>query len=200
MTQLAQSLFVTIGLARIARVIPNIADPTASPVKGALLELMLPGLHLLNAVAVLDEALADYVEVKSIPWPPKTKRDLFNRIDIVAKAVPDLDAQRLHQVRDLRNSIAHASDSQPSRPGRTLTWTALDDALVDIARVFVALGLIERIPSIVAFYERHPALFLDDLGPSGERMRHRHRVGAKIDDDVHIEFSHEIAYLPPSPR
>jgi hypothetical protein len=197
MTQLAQSLFTAIALARIARAIPNIPDPTASPVKGALLELMLPGLHLLSAVAVLDEALSDYVEVKNIPWPPKTKRDLFNRIDVVAKALAGLDAQRLHQVRELRNSIAHARGSQLYG---TLTWTALDDALVDVARAFVALGLIERIPKIVAFYERHPTLFLDDLGPSGERVRHQHRIGANIDDELLIEFSHEIAYFPPNTR
>jgi hypothetical protein len=197
MTQLGQLLFATIGLARIARVIPSIPDPTASPVKGALLELMLPALHLLNAVAVLDEALSDYVEVRNIPWPPKTRRDLFNRKDVVAKALPGLDAQRLHRVRELRNSVAHASDSQICR---ALTWTALDDALVDVAGAFVALGLIERIPDIVAFYERHPTLFLDDLGPGGERMRHRHRVGAKIDDDLLMEFSYEIAYLPPDAR
>lgn len=197
MAEVAESLFTAIGLARIARVVPSIPDPAASPVKGALLELMLPGLHLLNAVAVLDEALSDYVEVKNLPWPPKTRRDLFNRIEVVAKALPELDAQRLHRVRELRNSIAHRKDA---RLAQTLSWTALDDALMDIARAFVALRLIERIPNIVAFYERHPTLFLDDLGPNGERMRHRHRVGAKIDDDLLMELVHEIAYFPPSAR
>ena len=99
MTEFAQSLFTTIGLARIARAIPDIQDPTASPVKSALLGLMLPGLHLLNAVALLDEALSDYIEVRDIPWPPKTRSDLFSRITVVANALPDLDAQRLHRVR-----------------------------------------------------------------------------------------------------
>jgi hypothetical protein len=197
MTQLTQSLFTAIGLARIARIIPNIPDPTPSPVKGALLGLMLPGLHLLNVVAVLDEALSDYVEAKNIPWPPKTRRDLFNRIDVVAKVVPGLNAECLHRIGEIRNSIAHASDS---RLYRALPWADLDDTLVDIAGAFVALGLIERTLNIVAFYERHPTLFLDDLGPNGERMRHRHRVGANIDDDLLIEFSHEIAYFPPQAR
>lgn len=197
MNDLVRSLFTTIGLARIARVIPNIPDPTPSPVKGALLELLLPGLHLLNAVAILDEALSDHVEVTNIPWPPKTRRDLFNRLNVVAAAVPDLNAERLHSVRVLRNSVAHAGDPALQR---TVSWAALDDALTEVAGAFVALGLIEHVPNIVAFYERHPTLFLDEVGPNGERMRHRHRVGAKADDDLLIEFGHEIAYFPPGAR
>ena len=59
MTGSVESLLAAIGCARIARVIPNVLDPTTSPVKGALLELMLPAVHLLNAVAILDEALSD---------------------------------------------------------------------------------------------------------------------------------------------
>ena len=59
------------------------------------------------------------------------------------------------------------------------------------------MGLIESSPKIVAFYERNPALFLDELGPSGERIRHTHRVGAKVNDEVFLEYSSEIAYFPP---
>ena len=179
MTPWAQTLFRAIGLARIARIIPNVPDPSPSPVKGALLELMLPGLHLLNVVSVLDDALSDYVEVNNIPWPANTNRNLFHRIDVVARTVPGIRSEHLHQIRELRNSVAHASETSP---GQALTWAALDEALVEVAGAFIAMKLIDRVPQIVGFYERHPTLFVDDLGPEGERMRHRHRVGAKVDD------------------
>jgi hypothetical protein len=58
------------------------------------------------------------------------------------------------------------------------------------------LGLIGDTPQIVAFYERTPELFLSELGPSGERMRHKYIIGAKLNDEVFMEFSHEISYFP----
>jgi hypothetical protein len=60
------------------------------------------------------------------------------------------------------------------------------------------LGIIGDTPQIGAIYERTPELFLNELGPSGERMRHKFIVGAKLNDEVCMEFSREISYFPPS--
>lgn len=73
----------------------------------------------------------------------------------------------------------------------------LDEAIEDIAEGFVAMGIIESSPSIIAFYERNPTVFPDELGPSGERMRHAHLVGAKVNGEVFLEYSSEIVYFPP---
>jgi len=70
MTDWENSLCRAIALGRITQIIPNIRDPLQSPVKDGLFGLMLPGLHLLTIVSVLDEALADYVEIQEVPWPP----------------------------------------------------------------------------------------------------------------------------------
>ena len=194
MSHLSSSLYKAIGLARIAKLIPTVHDPSESPVKGALLGLMLPSLHLLTLVSVLDEALCEYIEIKNIPWPSGKRWDLCNRLDVVSNFLPGLNADRLHQIRKVRNSIAHSGQTSRDQP---ITWTILDDAIVEIAQSFVVMGLIESSPKIVAFYERNPALFLDELGPSGERIRHTHRVGAKVNDEVFLEYSSEIAYFPP---
>lgn len=195
MTDWENALCRAIAFARITQIIPNITDPLQSPVKGALVGLMLPGLHLLTIVSVLDEALADYVEVKDVPWPPKTRKDLFNRIDVISKEVTGLDAARLHHIREMRNAVAHQSDASQSL---AVNWESLEQAIATIVDTFVTLGMIEVAPCIVGFYERDPTLFLDEPGPNGERMRHRHRVGAKVNDRVFLEYSHEIAYFPPN--
>ena len=61
------------------------------------------------------------------------------------------------------------------------------------------LGFIREIPNIEAFFERTPELFPDELGPNGERVRHNFTVGAKLNDNVFISFSHDVAYYPPAP-
>lgn len=193
MNKWEQTLFKSIGISHIARIIPQIPDVTPSPVKGALLGMMLPSLHYLAIVGILDEALAEYLEVKNIPWPNKTKRDLFNRIKVVSGVVSRIDTIVLQMIRERRNVIAHEPDSILSRP---VTWDELDIAISHVCRSIQELGLINDTPPIVAFYERIPELFPNELGPSGERIRHKYIVGAKLNDEVFMEFSQEILYFP----
>lgn len=190
-----QTLVKTIGLSHISRIIPQIPDITPSPVKGALLGRMLPSLHYLAVVATLDEALADYVEVKNVPWPKKTKRDLFNLIRVVSAAVMGIDAVLLQEIRVRRNLIAHEPDSILSHP---VTWEELDGAIGCVCRSMKELGIIGEIPQIEAFYERVPELFPDEPGPNGERIRHKFTVGATLNHEVYMRFTHEIAYFPPA--
>ena len=189
-----RTLFKSIGLSRISKIIPQIPDVTPSPVKEALLGTMLPSLHYLAIVATLDEALAEYVEINNVPWPNKTKRDLFNRIKVVSGVVSGIDAVVLQEIRERRNVIAHEPDSTLSRP---VTWEELDGAIGCVCFAMKELGLIGDTPQIIAFCERTPELFLNELGSSGERMRHKFIVGAKLNDEVFLEFSREISYFPP---
>lgn len=194
LAHLSDSLYTAIGMARIAKLIPTIHDPLQSPVKGQLLGHMLPGLHLITLVSVLDEALCEYIEIHNLPWPSEKRRDLCNRLDVVSTFVPCLNTSRLHQIRKIRNSIAHSSCISRDQ---AITWTMLDEAIENIAEGFVAMRIIESSPSIIAFYERKPTVFPDELGPSGERMRHVHLVGAKVNGEVFLEYSSEIVYFPP---
>ena len=195
MNKWERTLFKSIGISRISRIIPQIPDVTPSPVKGALLGTMLPSLHYLALVATLDEALSEYLEVNNIPWPNKTKRDLFNRINVVSSVVHNLVAVVIQKIRERRNSIAHEPDSIFSNP---VTWGELDEAIEHICSAMKEMGLISVIPQIDAFYERIPELFPNELGPNGERMRHQYTIGAKLNNEVFLEFSHEISCFPPS--
>jgi hypothetical protein len=160
-----------------------------------LLGFLLPSLHLLAVVGVLDEALTDYIEVKGIAWPKKRKPDLFNRITAVAAAVTSLDAPPLQSIREARNRVAHAVDPVPQQP---LTWLELEVAMKVVSEAFVTLGYLTTSPVIAGFLERDPTLFLDELGPSGERVRHKFRVGARVNGEDFLEFSTEILYFPPT--
>lgn len=189
-----ESFLRCVGLARIARIILNIADPLPSPIKGALLNASLPMVYLLAVVAVLDEALSDYVETAGITWPARTKRDLCNRITVVAGAVSGINAARLHEIRELRNSVAHP---KPGDPSSIVDWAGLDSAIESVGEALVAMQCIDRVPDVRAGYQRTPTLYPKELGPNGERVRHRHRVVATRDGREFLEYVSEIAYSPP---
>lgn len=195
-TDWESTLFKSIGMACISKIISRVPDVTPSPVKGALLALTLPSLHYLTIVSILDEGLSEHIDSKKLPWPPKTKHDLFNRINVVAAAVPTINPDLLHEIRERRNKIAHEPDSVLSRP---LTWEQLDQAITGVCQTIKELGLIGTVPRIDAFFERTPQLFPNELGPNGERIRHSFLIGAKLNDEVFISFTHDISYFPPTP-
>lgn len=183
-----------VGLARTARMIPGIADPLPSPVKGALLNASLPAVYLLAVVAVLDDALSDYIDTNGIEWPRKTKRDLYNLINVAAAVVPGMDADRLHEVRQLRNGVAHPTAGEPVA---AVDWARLDSVIEVVGEALVEMRLMDRVPDVRAGYERKPTLFPRELGPDGERVRHRHRIYATRDGQEFLEYVTEIAYRPP---
>jgi hypothetical protein len=184
MTDPAGTIIKSIALARISRVIPQIADGTPSPVKGAILDKLLPSLHFLAIVSSLDNALTEYVQLKCIPWPSKTKQDLSNRIDVVSASLP-IDAVSLHRIRRRRNEIAHEPESVITA---SITWTELDSASNQILKATKAMGFINELPTVTVSYERIPTIFPDELGPNGARIKHRHVIGAKCDDTTVLNF------------
>ena len=70
-------------------------------------------------------------------------------------------------------------------------------AITLICHTMKELDLIRDIPNIIAFYERTPQLFLDELGPNGERIRHSFTVGAKLNDETFISYNRDVLYFPP---
>lgn len=191
--RMREELLVAISWARISKIIPAIPDPSQSPAKGALLGMLLPSVHLLALASVLDEALECYVEVKSIPWPESTRRDLYNRIEVVANNLASLDRSRLQELRKQRNRVAHTATLGES----SITWAQLEDETLALLTAFVALGVLDKVPNIQAFFERNPTIYDEELGPDGELVRHEFVVGSKVDGQVCITYEHTIAYFPP---
>ena len=194
MHPIVETLYQSIAFARIAKIVPRVPDPLPSPVKGDLLNRMMPGVHLLTLVSVLDQALEDYVGEKRIAWPPKTKRDLFNRINVLADHVPALDTTRLHWLRELRNRIAHPTGISAHQ---SVTWSDIDVAIELATETMLALGLDECTRKVEAFFERTPTVYPDALGPNGERIRYSHRIGAMIDGKLFLEYGIEMLHFPP---
>jgi hypothetical protein len=193
MHPLAQTLYQSIAFAQIAKIIPRIPDPLPSPVKGELINWMMPGVHLLTLVSVLDQALEEYANENDVAWPPKTKRDLFNRINVLSGHIPALDKEGLHRVRELRNRIAHPTGISAHA---SVKWSDID-VVVDVAtRTVLTLGFDQCTRKIEAFFERTPTLYLDELGPNGERVKHSHRIGATIDNEVFLEYEVEVSHFP----
>jgi len=156
---------------------------------------MMPGVHLLTLVSVLDDALEEHIVTQEILWPPKTKRDLFNRIKVVGSCRPGLNQTSLNEIREARNAVAHGVEIDGPK---SITWKSLDIAIDVAMDTFSVLSLHDRAPKIEAYFQRHPTLYPDELGPSGERMRQSHRVGARIDDEILLEYGIEVSYLPPT--
>jgi len=193
MTHVGLALTKAIAMARISTLIPSIADPCASPVKGALLGSILPGVHLIGIVSALDEALAEYIDANGVAWPKNKKPNLSNRIELVANVVPRIKAKELHLIRELRNSVAHDTSSAVATP---LTWKTLNEAIGTVASAFIELGFLSAMPNIEAYFFREPTLYLEALGPNGEIVRHHFRVGAKMDGVPFLEYSTDVSYGP----
>ena len=192
MTKTGRALLRVIGFAKMMKFIPTIADPMHSPVKGALLGFTLPSTLILSLVAVLDDGLAAYIEDSNLPWPSEKRPSLSSRINVVSEHLTEMNSARLHEIRKLRNSVAHLGE-----PGKVqVTWDELEEIAEEIVESFVAMEFLENSPRLDVFYERHPTLYPDELGPEGEIIRHRHLIGVKIDEVIFMEYQHEVGYMP----
>lgn len=192
MTKLGRALLRVIGFAKMMKIIPTIADPTQSPVKGALLGLTLPSTLILSLVAVLDDGLATYIDDSNLPWPPGKRRTLSSRIDVVSEHLTELNSARLQEIRKLRNAVAHAGEPGDGQ----VKWDELERIADDIVESFVAMEFLETSPRLEVFYKRHSMLSPDELGPKGEIVRSRHLIGVKIGAVLLMEYRYEVGYMP----
>ena len=83
--------------------------PNLSP-RNPVLDAMLSSLLHVKLVAILDEALIEYLEIKSLVVPKKSYgNSLYGRICFLGDNGALKSAGDLHAVRDRRNSVAHES-------------------------------------------------------------------------------------------
>ena len=153
-----------------------------------------PSLRYLSIIAILDEALADYIEENSVPWLSKTARVLFNRINVISDIVMAIHAGVLQRIRERRNMITHEPASILIQP---VTWGELEDTISHVLHSLQARGLIGNAPQITAFHEMTAELFPNELGPNEKRIRYKHRIWVEHNDEVLMEFSHEVSCSPP---
>jgi hypothetical protein len=184
-------LIRVICVAQISKLIPIIGDTSSSAIRANILDKTLPAMHLLNLASSLDHALEEYIEINSVEWPKKTKSDLFNRIEVLCSIIPNLDSDSLHNIREIRNKIAHEADIDYLQE---ITWEIFEENQDTVLTTFITLGALTTKPVISAHAERTPTLYVNERGPNGERMVHSHRVWAEVDENIKIEHNVNISF------
>lgn len=106
--------------------------------RNPLLDRMLPGLLLLKSVALLDAALAGYMQRN---LPERNAENLHAKIAVLASEGRLGSAELLHGVRRRRNAVAH-------EPSAVLTWPELDADVGVVRDALVELGVVQRLPQL----------------------------------------------------
>ncbi len=163
----------------LARNYPLSIELPLGEVRNPILERLLPSYSFMRLVSLLDEALADFIEEKSLPFPTKVKQDLYNRVEFLSWEGYLTNAKALHDLRERRKSLAHQSDPE------YVDWAYLNMALGTVEIALKHLGLVETRPVYEFFAERVEAPAPDDPKVA---FAFNHRVGLKKDGKVVIGF------------
>jgi hypothetical protein len=193
MIDISNTLLKTVGLSKISHDVLLMPGDSATPVKGQLLGMILPSQHFLAIVGLLDETLKEYIINKNVSWPKDKKQNLKNRIDVVSSIIPTLNLTQLQCIRLRRNEIAHEPNITLTNP---ITWDEYDQAVDNICSAVRDMGFISEIPNISSSWERTPTLYLDELGPEGERIRFNYLFRAKLDEEVFMEYRQTVLNFP----
>jgi hypothetical protein len=184
----------TISLSRVSKGLPSISDPLLSHIKGKYTNTLLPALHFVAVVALMDEALGSVIEA-AIGWPKKSKRDLYNKIEIVKRRFPIVKKSELHKIRERRNELSHEPLIAIRRP---VSWDELEGAIFCIGNTLMLLGVISSLPQIEFFWKRDVQTYPDQLGPSGERLRYLYYIGVRVNGNEALIWKESVLCLPPT--
>lgn len=150
-------------------------DNPGPPPKNPVLEQILPSLLHIKAVAILDHSLRAWLDAKRMTVPKKPYgTDLKGRIDYLADQGQISDRQRLHELRGVRNDLAH-------EPAEVVTWADLDRDIANINDVLMGLSLVGELPRLEIFAERSGAQ--ESIDPRVNCVFH-YQVAVKEADQV----------------
>lgn len=147
--------------------------------KNPVLEYLLPSLLYIKLVAILDEALAHFVAQAQLTMPRPYRKDLNGRIDFVCDCGFLGRPGLLHEIRDLRNSLAHETSGN-------ISWASLESDLAIIQEELRLLGLVGERPEYRYFGERGQA---QDSEEPGIAYTQDYRYGLTRDGQVTTEIS-----------
>ncbi len=162
----------------------NYKVPTAlrgygGTVPNPIVDRMLPSLFFMRLMALLDEALEFYIKENAIAWPPKTKKDLFNRIGVLRRAHRLADPGRCVAASRKRNDIAH-------QQGNYADWSELAETVNVIEGELRNLGLVGPRP-VYEFYAQKGAA--EAGAEPGVAFSFRYSYGLKQNGHKIVEVS-----------
>jgi hypothetical protein len=129
--------------------------------RNPLIEHILPSVTLVKAVAVFDEAAEEYID-RNGGLPSGYRATLDGRLRFLADRSLVANGLQLHQVRALRNRVAHEREAHA-------TWQELESALGELESALIALNLVQPRPQLDYFGERSGITPSDQPGVLGTR-------------------------------
>lgn len=168
----------------------------AAAAQGVIAGLFLPALLYVKLVAILDEALKEYITSNRAVLSGSYKGSLHGRLEHLDKHGALTYSQRLWDIKDLRNAVGHRPTSPANWQQHQVSWQTLAAAVDDAQAVLMRLGLVGPRPNYQAFAERE--VEHEPASRPSVYMTHTYRYGVKEDDAVIIAFSHVIDYDRPT--
>ncbi len=130
---------------------PHLLDMSTMP--NPILDKLLPTLLFVQLASFLDEALETYRHRGGISFPPRTKQDLYHRVELLRDRLKN--PEDLHRIRTDRRDLAH-------NPHAFVLWQHLDDAIDLVDAELQNLGLVGTRPTYEFFAERSGAQASND--------------------------------------
>jgi hypothetical protein len=143
-----------------------------------ILDNLLPSLLVVKLASLLDEALSEYIALKSLTMPRTYRSDFNGRINFLRDGGHLRDALKLHELREFRNELAHEFTGKA-------TWKDLDAAMETADNEFQHLGFVGTRPQFEISAERAP------VEPSNSRylMSFNYSVTLKSEGKKVAEFT-----------
>lgn len=158
---------------------PYLLNGFGGTFRNPLLDYLLPSLLYVKMVAILDEALLNFINEHGLTVPKNYKKSLHGRIEYLNDKSSIANYTALHGVRDLRNLLAH-------EVSETTTWDNLKTDLDTVENELQHLGLVGDRPSYEYFGERSA---MRDCDEPGIAFAQDFRFGVKCHDRVTTEIS-----------
>lgn len=125
--------------------------------RNPILDYLLPSLLYVKLVAILDEAIKDYLKQKGLKPPKQYKKDLNGRLEFLKDQGIITTAPSLHGIRNVRNVLAHEATG-------TTDWNDLTSAIATIESTLQHLGTVGPRRHYAYFGERSAVHDSTELG------------------------------------
>jgi len=158
---------------------PYLLNGFGATFRNPLLDYLLPSLLYVKMVAILDEALIFFINDRGLKLPKKYKKSLHGRIEYLNDQSLIANYTSLHDVRDLRNLLAH-------EVSETTTWDNLNADLETVENELQHLGFVGDRPNYEYFGERSAMRECDEAGIA---FAQDFRFGIKCNDRVTMDIS-----------
>jgi hypothetical protein len=126
---------------------PYIIESGGPVLSNPILDNLLPSLLLVKLTSLVDEALGEYITQKGLLMPKTYRGDFNGRINFLRDSGYLKDATKLHELRELRNELAHESTGK-------VGWAELEKAIETADDELQQLGLVGTRPKFEVSAER----------------------------------------------